>query len=166
MLLHSTKNLINTSKYILYKVKYKKYINKLATNKMIEWVENQALPIKSPGVSISIFRKTFQRIFIFRRVLNVIMDFSKPFHMSDYRPNYSILNWVFETQSLKNNKKNLKCFRLSMLLKDLNPLSTNITKWSNTLKQFVGKLPTDCLSVFDHFVILALKGLRTKTLIQ
>ena len=41
----------------------------------------------------------------------------------------------------------------------LNPLSANLTKWSNTLKQFVGKLPTNCLSVFDHFVGLALKGL-------
>ena len=41
----------------------------------------------------------------------------------------------------------------------LNPLSANPTKWSNTLKQFVGNLP-NCLSVFDHFVILALKGLR------
>ena len=41
----------------------------------------------------------------------------------------------------------------------LNPLSTNPTKLSNTLKQFVGKLPTNCLSVFDHFVGLALKGL-------
>ena len=40
-----------------------------------------------------------------------------------------------------------------------NPLSTNPTKWSNTLKQFVGKLLTNCLSVFDHFVKLALKGL-------
>ena len=41
MLLHSTQNLINTSKYIAYKVKYKKYINKLAANKMIEeWVGN------------------------------------------------------------------------------------------------------------------------------
>ena len=39
----------------------------------------------------------------------------------------------------------------------LNPLSANITKWSNTLKQF--KLPTNCLSVFDHFVGLDLKGL-------
>ena len=39
-------------------------------------------------------------------------------------------------------------------------LSANPTKWSNTLKQFVGKLPTNCLSVFDHFVGLALKGLR------
>ena len=36
-------------------------------------------------------------------------------------------------------------------------LSTNLTKWSNTLKQFVGNLPTNCLSLFDHFVGLALK---------
>ena len=28
----------------------------------------------------------------------------------------------------------------------------NLTKWSNTLKQFVGNLPTNCLSVFNHFV--------------
>ena len=40
------------------------------------------------------------------------------------------------------------------------PLRPIITKWSNTLKQFVGKLPTNCLSVFDHFVGLALKGLK------
>ena len=40
-----------------------------------------------------------------------------------------------------------------------NPLSANFTKWSNTLKQFVGNLPTNCLSVFHHFVGLALKGL-------
>ena len=43
----------------------------------------------------------------------------------------------------------------------LNPLSANFTKWSNTLKQFVGNLPTNCLSVFDHFVGLALKGLSS-----
>ena len=42
----------------------------------------------------------------------------------------------------------------------LNPLSANFTKWSNTLKQIVGKLPTNCLSVFDHFMGLALKGLK------
>ena len=41
-----------------------------------------------------------------------------------------------------------------------NPLSANFRKWSNTLKQFVGKLPTNCLSAFDHFVGLALEGLR------
>ena len=27
-----------------------------------------------------------------------------------------------------------------------------LTKWSNTLKQFVGNLSTNVLSVFDHFV--------------
>ena len=42
---------------------------------------------------------------------------------------------------------------------DLNPLSANPTKWRNTLKQFVGKLTTNCLSVFGHFAKLALKGL-------
>ena len=45
---------------------------------------------------------------------------------------------------------------------NINALSANFTKWSNTLKQFVGNLPTNCLSVFDHFVGLALKGLSNK----
>ena len=44
----------------------------------------------------------------------------------------------------------------------LNHLSANITKWSITLKQYVLKLSTNCLSVFDHFVGLALKGLKLK----
>ena len=44
----------------------------------------------------------------------------------------------------------------------LNPLRSNPTKWSNILKQFVGNLTTKCLSVFDHFVGLALKGLIYK----
>ena len=42
-----------------------------------------------------------------------------------------------------------------------NTLSANPTKWTNTPKQFVGKLPTNCLDVFDHFVGLALKGLTS-----
>ena len=40
---------------------------------------------------------------------------------------------------------------------NINPLSANPTNWSNTLKQFVSKLPTNCVSVFDLFVKLALK---------
>ena len=47
-------------------------------------------------------------------------------------------------------------------LVQFNPLHANPTKWSNTLKQFVSKLPTNCLSVFDHFMKLALKGLSVK----
>ena len=45
-------------------------------------------------------------------------------------------------------------------IQKFNPLSANFTKWPNTLKQFVGNLPTNCLSVLGHFVALALKGLR------
>ena len=44
----------------------------------------------------------------------------------------------------------------------INPLSANPTKWSNTFEQFVGNLAANCLSVFDHFVGLVLKGLKTK----
>ena len=47
-----------------------------------------------------------------------------------------------------------------------NPLSAKFIKWSNTLKQFVGKLPTNFLSVFDHFSGLALKGLRNNSAIS
>ena len=54
-------------------------------------------------------------------------------------------------------------FLLLLLLatSNVNPLNFNFPKWSNTLKQFVGKLPTIFLSVFDHFVGLTLKGLKT-----
>ena len=49
----------------------------------------------------------------------------------------------------------------------LKNLSVNRTKRSNTLKQFVSNLATNCFSVFEHFVGLAFKWLtfelRTKT---
>ena len=45
-----------------------------------------------------------------------------------------------------------------------NPLSANSKIWPNTLKQFVGKLPTNCLSVFGHFDNLALKALKLLSL--
>ena len=47
-------------------------------------------------------------------------------------------------------------------MKDVNlvkVLSANLTKWSNTL-MICRQKPTNCLCVFDHFVALALKGLR------
>ena len=44
--------------------------------------------------------------------------------------------------------------------KRFNLLSDNPTKWSNTLKQFVGNSVCCILSVFDYFVELALKRLR------
>ena len=45
---------------------------------------------------------------------------------------------------------------LELLTRFINPLSSNPTKWSNTLKQFV---PTYCLSVSKHFSGLAFQGL-------
>ena len=53
-------------------------------------------------------------------------------------------------------------FGISNFKYKLNPLSVNPTNWSNTLKQFAGILSTNCLSVFDHFVGLAPKGLIFK----
>ena len=41
------------------------------------------------------------------------------------------------------------------------PLSANLIKWSNTLKQFVGNLPTNFLNVFDRYMGLGLKGLSS-----
>ena len=41
------------------------------------------------------------------------------------------------------------------------PLSANPTKWLNTLKQFVGKLSTNYLSVFDHFGVVLVSLLLT-----
>ena len=42
-----------------------------------------------------------------------------------------------------------------------NPLNASFTKWSDTLKQFVSNWSTQCLSVFDYFMELALKGLMS-----
>ena len=54
----------------------------------------------------------------------------------------------------------MEIFRCNRSQMFFNPFSANFTKWSNTLKQFVVNLPTNCLSMFDHFLRLALKGLK------
>ena len=51
-----------------------------------------------------------------------------------------------------------KCYSFDMSDQNFNPLSAKLRKWPITLKQFVGNFPTNCLSVFGHFVGLALKG--------
>ena len=64
-------------------------------------------------------------------------------------------SWLWFHLSLRN------VLEVSVCESFINPLIANLTRWSNTLKQFVGKLPTNCLSVFDHFVGLAFKGLSS-----
>ena len=86
---------------------------------------------------------------------------------------------------LKSNRPKIEIFRIPYLIFNLflkfffffffffatstideigefNLLNANFTKWSNTLKLFADKLPTNCLSVFDHIVGLALKGLSLR----
>ena len=54
----------------------------------------------------------------------------------------------------------LSIFQLCEKLLTLNPLSANSIKWSNPLKQFAWNLLANRLSVFHHFVGLALKVIR------
>ena len=68
--------------------------------------------------------------------------------------NLSALNLIHEILS---NRKRKTCLQ-QKYAEFFNPLSAKFIKWSNTLKQIVGKLPTSCFSVFDHFSGLALKG--------
>ena len=63
---------------------------------------------------------------------------------------------------LANFKRRL--FEWNFNWSTFDPLSANPTKWSNTLKQLVGNLLTDCFSVFDYFVRMALQGLRVRKL--
>ena len=67
-----------------------------------------------------------------------------------------VLFIIFKGLSLKQMIQNV----LGGWESDFNPFHASFTKWPNTLKQFVGNLPTNCLSVFDHFVGLVLKGLK------
>ena len=71
------------------------------------------------------------------------------------------VNYFHKKSSLINVLQGTKHTSESNRKTSLNPLSANLTKASNTLKQIVGSLPKNCLSVFDHFVGLALKGLVT-----
>ena len=68
----------------------------------------------------------------------------------------------YETNKYSNRLKEVIVSKQSLV----NPLSAKFIKWSNTLKQIVSKLPTICLSVFDHFSGLALKGLRAKDIYE
>ena len=82
----------------------------------------------------------------------------------DVWPNFSFTaSYEFSSYETRWNNSYIRiALRFSKRLKtsDIKPLSTNPTKWWNTLKQFVGNLPSNCLSVFDHFVKLTLKGLK------
>ena len=76
------------------------------------------------------------------------------------KSNFSFIDKTHVLKDIKNLQANKTTQDSDITTKLINPLSVNPTKWSNTLKQFVGNLPRNCLSVFDHFRNLALKGLK------
>ena len=58
-------------------------------------------------------------------------------------------------ERITERERELKCLLHSALfsnafLIESNLVSENPTKWSNTLKQFVGKMPTNCFNEFDY----------------
>ena len=73
----------------------------------------------------------------------------------------NIPNVITIERNIANNDNN----KWEEVANKFNPLSANFTKWSNTLKQSVGKLLTTCLSVFDDFVGLVLKELRYRVIL-
>ena len=86
-----------------------------------------------------------------------LTDIWKYWVNSQFQLQPPIPEWPYSTSSYL--LRTAIFWNTSLSIRFFNTLSANITKLSNTLKQF-GKLPTNCLSVFDHFVGLALKGLR------
>ena len=63
-----------------------------------------------------------------------------------------------QTKSSYSSKENRQEFRITL---NINPLSAKFTKWSNTLKQFVGKLRIadeffECLTILweKHFILM------------
>ena len=108
------------------------------------------------GVQIALaillwFSKIFFFFFSFLIILEIFLIWD-----TDLLSRMSKFTSVFTSKLLKI----LGSFIVDLFSFYLNPLSVNSTKWSNTLKQFVGNLPANWLSVFDHFVKLVLKGLN------
>ena len=104
-------------------------------------------------------KQTFRKLYgyITRELLGLrIRNFQGiSLHEHKHIGRLSNLHWcTFKSTKSQKYYKNLT---------DINPLSAKLTTWPNTLKQFVGNLPTNCLSVFDHFLGLALKGLKLES---
>ena len=108
------------------------------------------------GIQFLIWHQFFTSLMPTSLVLQTIWDgflswmspFSGKLHLISSRWKYEICMFLSITTSTT----------MSLFLIAIIPLSTNPTSWSNILKQFVSNLPTNCLSVFDHFVGLVPRG--------
>ena len=77
----------------------------------------------------------------------------------DFRYSFRAKQLLIEIEPFQKCVKIQNCLKVGQW-NPFNPLSANPTKWPNTLKQF------NSLSVFGHFVNLALKGLIWKSLLN
>ena len=103
-----------------------------------------------------------EKFFLWKENLN---RFCSTRHITIIRKCYKVDPLYFSCTMLKNEQTLESLIILwsafTVFRHLLNPFNFNPTKWSNTLKQFVGKMPTNCLSVFDHFVRPTFNGLST-----
>ena len=53
-----------------------------------------------------------------------------------------------------------------IILAHFNPLSANLTKWLNILKQFMGNLLTNYLNMFGHFMEFSLKRAKCSNILK
>ena len=116
-----------------------------AASEFCEWVQGvadvyiphrkyQVKPLSSPWFSAVCAAAIVHRNHFFRLYQREKSDSKVKFRQASNR-----CKRVLEAAKLTYaNSRNIKM--------SLNPLSANPTKWSNTLKQFVNKLSTNCLS--------------------
>ena len=114
-----------------------------------ECISSCNLPISSNLLKNSIRKTSFFVLFELLSMYDLLLP---------HRMNGLIILPVFVVRTLM--KKQVSWYKLGI---QFNPLSASMAKWSNTLKQFVSSFLTNCLSVFDLFVRLVLKGLRHQT---
>ena len=84
-------------------------------------------------------------------LLSDFLNDTSYFFLSIFKPFIIKLNGLHITQFSRDSPFHSSSY--------FNPFRANPIKWSNTLKQFIGKLPTHCLIVFDDLMGLMLKGL-------
>ena len=99
--------------------------------------------------------KTFNYLFFKKCSFFIYLDYNKDTRFTVIIPFFNLVPISIYYPSIF-----LITFHSGMFI---NSVNANPTKWSNILKQFVGNLPTDCLTAFDHFVILVPKGLEPFT---
>ena len=144
-------------------------MDRLLTNRSLLWAQLKLYDLQVTFLITSGMQMSNNHAPWFNKInLYVILSYiecpcQRQFNWSDTtNPNFgSYWYFIFFQFDILHKSKKEGYIEIT-LLTFLNPISANPTKWSNILKQFVSKLPTNCLSVFGHFVKLALNPFTTE----